>query len=70
MKRPLRSFGSNHVDFGGMRSPASATPINSVIEVGYIANADPACLICGVFQRVKSPDSADKTVRESGFWDR
>ena len=31
---PSRSFGSNQVDFGGMMSPASATAINSPIEVG------------------------------------
>ena len=31
---PLLSFGSNHVDFGGMTSPASALSIRLWIEVG------------------------------------
>jgi len=34
IKIPLLSFGSNQVDFGGMIFPASATTINSFIEVG------------------------------------
>ena len=36
---PLRSFGSNQVDFGGMRRSASATANSSWMEVGYMANA-------------------------------
>ena len=36
---PLRSFGSNQVDLGGMRSPASATANSSSMEVGYMENA-------------------------------
>ena len=39
MNSPLLSFGSNQVDFGGMRSPASATANSSSIEVGCSANA-------------------------------
>lgn len=31
---PLRSFGSNHVDFGGIVLPPSATRISSAMEVG------------------------------------
>jgi hypothetical protein len=33
-KSPDRGLGSKQVDFGGMTSPASATAINSSIEVG------------------------------------
>ena len=36
---PLRSFGSNQVDFGGIVSPASAIAITSSIRVGYSENA-------------------------------
>jgi hypothetical protein len=32
--KPLRSFGSNHVDFGGMMPPESETRINSSTDVG------------------------------------
>lgn len=39
MNSPLLSFGSNQVDFGGIRSPASATANNSLIDVGYRAKA-------------------------------
>ena len=39
MKIPLRSFGSNQVDFGGIRSPASATDSSSSIDVGYMEKA-------------------------------
>ena len=41
IKRPLRSLGSNQVDFGGMRRPASATAKSSLIEVGYIRKETP-----------------------------
>jgi len=36
---PDLSFGSNHVDFGGITFPESATLNNSLIETGYIAKA-------------------------------
>ncbi len=39
MKSPLRSFGSNHVDFGGIIRPASAISVRSSSVVGYIENA-------------------------------
>ncbi len=39
IKSPLRSFGSNQVDFGGITSPASAIANKSSIDVGYKANA-------------------------------
>ena len=35
IKIPLRSLGSNQVDLGGISFSASATFINSSIEVGY-----------------------------------
>src|SRR5438552_2037723 len=37
--RPSTSFGANHVDFGGMMPPASATAMTSLICVGYSATA-------------------------------
>ena len=40
MKSPLLSLGSNHVDLGGINSPASATANNSPIDVAYIENAN------------------------------
>ena len=39
MKIPLLSFGSNHVDFGGINRFASATAKSSSMDVGYIENA-------------------------------
>ena len=39
INNPLLSFGSNHVDFGGISLPASATVSSSSMEVGYMANA-------------------------------
>ena len=39
---PSRSFGSNHVDFGGMMPPASEIAIRSSIVTGYIENATAA----------------------------
>ena len=36
---PLSSFGSNHVDFGGISLPASEMLISSSIDVGNIENA-------------------------------
>ena len=38
---PLRSFGSNHVDLGGISLPESAIRRSSSMEVGYIENAIP-----------------------------
>src|SRR5450759_4061757 len=38
-KRPERSFGSNHVDFGGIVAPASAIAMTSARDVGNIENA-------------------------------
>ena len=35
MNSPLRSLGSNQVDFGGIKRPASATAKSSSMEVGY-----------------------------------
>ena len=32
---PLRIFGSNHVDLGGITSPASLTAITCTMLVGY-----------------------------------
>ena len=37
--KPLRSFGSNQVDFGGITLFSSAICISSATEVGNIANA-------------------------------
>ena len=39
MNSPLLSFGSNQVDFGGMRSPASATANSSCRQHSSIPNA-------------------------------
>ena len=39
---PSRSFGSNHVDFGGMMPPASAMAIRSATLTGYSENATAA----------------------------
>src|SRR5690606_8296523 len=39
---PLRNLGSNQVDFGGMRRPASDTATSSSIVVGYMENANSA----------------------------
>ena len=36
---PLLNFGSNHVDFGGISMPASATANSSAMEVGYMEKA-------------------------------
>src|SRR6056297_3895718 len=38
-KSPLLSFGSNHVDFGGITIPASAIESRSSMVVGYIEKA-------------------------------
>src|SRR5690606_32667552 len=40
--RPSASFGSNHVDFGGISRSASATSISSSMLVGWSANATAA----------------------------
>lgn len=60
MNRPLRSFGSNQVDFGGMSFPASATEKSSVIEVGYMANATEQSSSQRLTSSSMPPDSADK----------
>ena len=39
INNPLRSFGSNQVDLGGMSRPASATSSSSRMEVGYMEKA-------------------------------
>ena len=39
MNRPLKSFGSNHVDLGGMILLLSAISINSLTVVGYMEKA-------------------------------
>src|SRR5262245_45957093 len=36
-KSPLKCLGANHVLFGGMMAPASATAISCAIEIGYMA---------------------------------
>ena len=41
INRPLRSFGSNQVDFGGISLPSSAICISSSMEVGNMAKATP-----------------------------
>src|SRR5438105_3944881 len=43
MSSPSRSFGSNHVDFGGMMAPASDTAIRSATPTGCIENATALC---------------------------
>src|SRR5207253_6957368 len=42
ISNPSRSFGSNHVDFGGMIASASDTVISSSTLTGYIENATAA----------------------------
>jgi len=41
---PLRSFGSNQVDFGGINLFSSAIFIRSSIDVGYMTKATPPVL--------------------------
>ena len=60
MNRPLRSFGSNHVDFGGMSIPASATDRSSSIEVGYMENAIPSEASAASSSAPESADTSDK----------
>src|SRR5437899_11429467 len=42
ISKPSRSFGSNHVDFGGMIAPAPDTAIRSATPTGYNENATAA----------------------------
>ena len=47
MKRPERSFGSNHVLFGGMICPASAMAMSCSTVVGYMEKATADDLVKG-----------------------
>ena len=70
MNSPLRSFGSNHVDFGGMSIPASATRSSSSIEVGYMEKAIPPDASARSVSSLRPRIPPIKLMRESvlGSW--